>query len=147
MSVGRIVVANGPNLNLQGSREPEIYGRTTLTEIEDAMRRRASAFGVEIVFKQSNHEGHLIDFLQAEAPGSRGVVINPGALSHYSHALYDCLRSLPVPVIEVHLSNVFARPEGFRRTSVTAAAAVGVISGLGARGYLFALEHFLDRDE
>ncbi len=141
----RVIVANGPNLNLLGSREPEIYGRQTLADIERQVRARASDRGCEVAFFQTNHEGELLDFLQHEAPGTAGVVLNPGAFSHYSYALYDCLRALTVPVVEVHISNVHARPERFRRESVTAAAAAGMITGLGAGGYLLAMDWLLDR--
>jgi 3-dehydroquinate dehydratase-2 len=143
----KIVVANGPNLNLLGSREPEIYGSQTLADLEAQARDLASKRGCDVAFFQTNSEGELLDFLQREAPGSVGVVLNPGAFSHYSYALYDCLRALPVPVVEVHISNVHARREEFRHESVTAAAAAGVIAGLGARGYLLAMEWLLDRDK
>ena len=143
----KIVVANGPNLNLLGTREPEVYGTTALADIESALRARAGDLGCEIVFFQSNHEGELLDRLQAEAPGAHGLIINPGAFSHSSYALYDCLRWMPVPIVEVHISNVYRRAEGFRTHMVTAPASTGVISGLGARGYLLALEYLVDRDQ
>lgn len=143
----RVLVVNGPNLNLLGGREPEIYGTTTLAEIETAVRRRANELGSEVCWFQSNSEGAILDFLQAEAPASTGVVLNAGALTHSSHALYDCLKALGCPVVEVHLSNIHARSESFRSRSVTASAAVGVITGLGPRGYLMALEYLIDRDE
>ena len=142
-----IVVGNGPNLNLQGVREPEIYGRETLADIEAMLQSRARERGAELAFFQTNHEGELIDRLQRESQSAAGIVLNPGAFTHYSYALYDCLKALTVPVIEVHLSNLFRRPEGFPRSSVTAPAARGVISGLGPRGYLFALEYLLDLDQ
>lgn len=140
----RAVVANGPNLNTLGAREPEIYGTETLEEISARVRARASELGMEAVFFQTNHEGELIDRLQTEAPGSAGVIINPGAFSHYSYALYDCLRAVGVPVVEVHLSNIHARTERFRRRSVTATAARAIISGLGGRGYVVALEYLAE---
>ena len=143
----RVLVANGPNLNLLGKREPEVYGTQTLADIEAAVRARAAELGCEIEFFQSNHEGGLIDWLHEHAPGAGGVIVNPGAFSHYSYALYDCLRWVPAPVVEVHLSNLYARPEEFRRRSVTAAAAKGLISGLGARGYVLALEYLIDNHE
>ena len=142
----RIIVANGPNLNLLGSREPEIYGTETLADVERLLRRRAEAAGVELDFFQTNHEGVMLDRLQAEAPGSGGVIINPGALTHQSYALYDCLKALAVPVLEVHLSNLHARAEAFRPHSLTAPAAAGVIMGLGSQGYVLALEWFIDRN-
>lgn len=143
----RLLLVNGPNLGLLGRREPEIYGTTTLADIEEMATRRASELGCTIECFQSNSEGAILDFLQERAPGASGVVLNGGALTHYSYALYDCLRALAVPVVEVHLSNIHARQEEFRALSVTARAAVGVIAGLGPRGYLFAMEYLIDRDQ
>lgn len=143
----RLLIVNGPNLNLLGTREPDIYGTTTLDEIEAMVRRRAQELGCDAVCFQSNSEGALLDFLHREAPASSGIVLNPGALTHYSYALYDCLRALRTPVVEVHLSNLHSRQETFRTQDVTAAAAVGVIQGLGPRGYLMAMEYLVDRDE
>ena len=143
----RFLIVNGPNLNLLGTREPHIYGKTTLAEIEAMVRGRARELGCEAVCFQSNSEGAIIDFLHKEAPASWGVVLNPGALTHSSYPLYDCLRGLGIPVVEVHLSNLHARAESFRTQDVTAPAAVGVIQGLGARGYLMAMEYLVDRDE
>jgi 3-dehydroquinate dehydratase-2 len=137
--VKRIVVVHGPNLNLLGKREPEVYGKRSLEELNQVVRNRADELGLEVTVFQSNHEGELIDFLQREGPGSIGIVINPGALSHYSLALYDCLQALALPVVEVHLSNIHAREE-FRSKSVTARAARGVITGLGFSGYELAME-------
>jgi 3-dehydroquinate dehydratase-2 len=134
-----ILVVNGPNLNLLGEREPEIYGRTTLAEIEALVRDACKAWGLSVKAFQSNHEGALIDFLQEHRKTARGVVINPGALTHTSYALHDCLKAIPAPAIEVHLSNVHQREE-FRRTSVIASACRGQIVGLGMRGYLLAAE-------
>ena len=136
----KIVVVHGPNLNLLGKREPHIYGTRSLEDLNKAVRDKASMLGVEVATFQSNHEGEIIDFLQKEAPGSAGIVINPGAFSHYSLAIYDCLQALAVPVVEVHLSNIHAREE-FRSKSVTARAARGVIAGLGFTGYELALEY------
>jgi 3-dehydroquinate dehydratase-2 len=133
------VVVNGPNLNLLGKREPHIYGTRTLEDLEGVVTEKAKELGFDVVFFQSNDEGGIIDFLQLHAPGSAGIVINPGALSHYSLALYDCLQALALPVVEVHLSNIHAREE-FRSRSVTARAARGVIAGLGFLGYEMALE-------
>lgn len=135
----RVVIVNGPNLNLLGKREPHIYGTRSHADLVKALRAKARKLGVEVTVFQSNHEGELIDFLQKEAPGSLGIVINPGALSHYSLALFDCLQSLAVPTVEVHISNIHAREE-FRSKSVTARAATGVITGLGFTGYLLAMD-------
>ena len=135
----KVVVVHGPNLNLLGKREPHIYGTRSLDDLNEIVRKKASALGLEVTAFQSNHEGELIDFLQKEGPGSAGVVINPGALSHYSLALFDCLQALGLPVVEVHISNIHAREE-FRSKSVTARAAKGVITGLGFKGYELALE-------
>ena len=135
----RVVVVNGPNLNLLGQREPEIYGTRSLDDLNKTVEAKAKELGWDVSLFQSNHEGQIIDFLQQHAPGSVGVVINPGALSHYSLALYDCLQALALPVVEVHISNIHAREE-FRSHSVTARAARGVITGLGFAGYELALE-------
>ena len=136
----KIVVVNGPNLNLLGKREPEIYGTRSMADLLKSVRAKARALGVQVSVFQSNHEGEIIDFLQKEAAGSAGIVINPGALSHYSLALYDCLQALAVPAVEVHISNIHAREE-FRSKSVTARAARGVITGLGFTGYELAMEY------
>jgi 3-dehydroquinate dehydratase-2 len=146
--VKKLLVVSGPNLNLLGSREPDVYGRTTLAEIEAMVKERVAGAGHEALCFQSNSEGAILDFLQREAPTAFGIVLNPGALTHYSYALYDCLRALRTPVVEVHLSNLYARSqtEHFRSRNVTAPAAVGVITGLGPRGYLLAVEYLLDRD-
>ena len=141
--MSRVAVANGPNLNTLGTREPEIYGRQSLSDIESLVRARAQELGAELDWFQSNHEGELIDWLQEHGRGAAGVILNPAALTHYSYALYDCLRALEAPVVEVHLSNLHSRPEPFRHVSVTAPAARGVISGLGPRGYVLALEYLL----
>jgi 3-dehydroquinate dehydratase II len=140
--VKKIVVVHGPNLNLLGKREPHIYGTRSLDDLNKAVRDKASKLGVEVATFQSNHEGEIIDFLQKEGPGSAGIIINPGAFSHYSLAIYDCLQALAVPVVEVHLSNIHAREE-FRSKSVTARAARGVITGLGFAGYDLALEYLV----
>jgi 3-dehydroquinate dehydratase-2 len=138
----KVVVVHGPNLNLLGTREPHIYGSRSLDDLNETIRDKAKKLGVEVSVFQSNHEGEIIDFLQREAPGSAGIVINPGAFSHYSLAIYDCLQALAAPVVEVHLSNIHAREE-FRSKSVTARAARGVITGLGFAGYELALEYLV----
>jgi 3-dehydroquinate dehydratase-2 len=135
-----IYVLNGPNLNLLGLREPEIYGSDTLDEIAGRLEDKALALGVAIDMRQSNHEGHLIDWLhEAQAKGAKAVLLNAGGYSHTSVALHDAVKAIDVPVIEVHLSNPQAR-ESFRRRSLIAAAAKGTISGFGALGYELALD-------
>jgi len=135
-----ILLVNGPNLNLLGEREPEVYGTETLDDVERIVREACAAYGVEVVAFQSNAEGAILDFLQEHRREARGVVINPGALTHTSYALHDCLRALPCPAIEVHLSNVHAREE-WRRRSVVAPACAGQIAGLGTAGYHYAATH------
>ncbi|HNP69771.1 MAG TPA: type II 3-dehydroquinate dehydratase [Kouleothrix sp.] len=138
----KILLLHGPNLNMLGRREPAIYGHTTLAQIDAAVRERAESAGATLLALQSNHEGALIDFIQAEGWDADGVIINPGALTHYGLALRDALASLSAPIVEVHLSNVYKR-EAFRHTSVVAPVASGQIAGLGWRGYLLALEWLL----
>ena len=141
----RILVLHGPNLNLLGTREPEVYGRTTLADIHAMMEARARAMGVQIESFQSNSEGGLIDRVQAAgAEGIEFIIINPGGYTHTSVALRDALAAVSIPFVEVHLSNIFAR-EAFRHHSHFSAIAVGVICGLGAQGYALALEAALAR--
>jgi 3-dehydroquinate dehydratase-2 len=135
-----ILVLHGPNLNLLGTREPSIYGRATLAEVDRRITEHAASRGATVVCRQSNHEGQLVDWIQsAGTEGFGAIVFNPGALSHYSIAIRDAVASVQVPVIEVHLSNIHARDE-FRRHSVVAAAAVGQISGFGPTSYLLGVD-------
>jgi 3-dehydroquinate dehydratase-2 len=135
-----IYVLNGPNLNLLGLREPEIYGSDTLDDIGERLEARAKGLGLAIDMRQSNHEGHLIDWLhEANARGAKAVLLNAGGFTHTSVALHDAIKSIQVPVIEVHLSNPQAR-ESFRRRSLVATAAKGTIAGFGALGYELALD-------
>jgi 3-dehydroquinate dehydratase-2 len=134
-----IWILNGPGLNLLGEREPAVYGTTTLAEIVERCRKRAAEFGFEVEARQTNHEGELVGWLQDARRGAAGVVLNPAALSHYSFAVRDAVVSAQVPVVEVHISNIHAREE-WRTRSVISAAAKGVIAGLGAQGYVLAVE-------
>lgn len=143
--MARILVLHGPNLNLLGRREPEIYGRTTLADIHQTMEARARAHGVQIESYQSNSEGELIDRIQsAAAEGIEFIIINPGAYSHTSIAIPDALKGVAIPYIEVHISNIYAR-EPFRHHSHFSAGAAGVVCGLGAQGYELALDAALAR--
>ena len=134
-----VYVLNGPNLNLLGLREPEIYGRTSLADIEKMVAVRAKALGFPVVFRQSNHEGELVDWIQEARTSASGVIINAGAYTHTSVAIHDALRALDKPIVEVHLSNPNAR-EGFRHTSYIGLVADGVIAGFGANSYVLAIE-------
>lgn len=134
----RILVLNGPNLNLLGEREPDVYGAARLADIEAAISSLADEIGVEVIFAQSNHEGVLIDALHEARQTCHAVVFNPGAFTHYSYALRDAVSSIRIPVVECHLSNIHAR-ESFRSTSVIAPVCVGQISGLGVTSYMLAL--------
>jgi len=135
----RVAVLNGPNLNLLGEREPEIYGAVTLAQIEAALRERARALGVECVFSQTNHEGELVDAIQKLKGSADGALVNAAAFTHTSLAVRDALLAVRVPFVEVHLSNIFAR-EPERRRSVLADAAVGVVAGFRADSYRLGLE-------
>ena len=136
----KIYILNGPNLNLLGEREPEIYGRSSLKDIEKSLNKIAKTNNLEIVFEQSNHEGELIELIQTASKESKGIIINPAGYTHTSIAIYDALLSSKLPIIEVHLSNIHAR-EQFRHHSVIADIAIGQIVGLGSHSYLFALEY------
>ncbi len=139
MSDATILILNGPNLNLLGVREPETYGTDTLADIEEACLERAAALGVAVDFRQSNHEGQLVDWIQEARDGADAIVINAGGYTHSSVAILDALRAASLPIIEVHLSNIFRR-EHFRHRSYVSLAATGLICGLGAHGYLLALD-------
>jgi len=134
-----IYVLNGPNLNMLGLREPAVYGRESLVDVEKRAQARAKALGLTIVFRQSNSEGELVGWIQEARDKARGIILNAGAYSHTSIAILDALQAAELPVIEVHLSNIFRR-EPYRRHSYVSLAARGVICGLGAKGYELALE-------
>jgi 3-dehydroquinate dehydratase-2 len=135
----RILVLNGPNLNLLGKREPEIYGKTTLADIEKAVRAKAATLGASVDFRQSNHEGEIVDWIHSAIGNFGVIIINAGAYTHTSVALRDAIAAGKVPCIEVHLSNIYAREE-FRHKSLLAPVCRGQISGFGANSYLYAVE-------
>ena len=139
MARATIFVLNGPNLNMLGVREPHLYGTDTLADIEAACAERAGELGLEIDFRQSNHEGQIVDWIQEARQGADGVVINPAGFTHTSVAVHDALKLLEVPVIEVHLSNIHRREE-WRHHSYISLVATGIIMGLGSQGYLLALD-------
>jgi 3-dehydroquinate dehydratase-2 len=134
-----IYVLNGPNLNMLGLREPAVYGRESLVDVERRAQTRAKALGLTIAFRQSNDEGELVTWIQEARDKARGIILNAGAYSHTSIAILDALQAAELPVIEVHLSNIFRREE-YRQHSLVSLAARGVICGLGAKGYELALE-------
>ena len=134
-----LLILNGPNLNLLGTRQPEVYGDTTLADIEALCQTKAEALGVSLTFAQTNHEGEMVDMLHAVVGTHHGVILNAGAYTHTSVALMDAISSIMLPVIELHLSNVHAREE-FRKTSYISRVAVGQICGFGAAGYPLAMD-------
>jgi 3-dehydroquinate dehydratase-2 len=135
----KILIIHGPNLNMLGKREKSIYGEKTLQQIDALLKKEARALGVDVLTFQSNHEGALVDFVQEQAGSARGIIINPGALTHYGFSLLDALVDSKLPVIEVHLSNIHQREE-WRAKSIIAPVAQGQISGLGWRGYVAAVQ-------
>ena len=137
-----IYILNGPNLNLLGEREPEIYGSESIDDIQKLTEQFAKSKNTEIIFKQTNHEGELIEMIQDARKKSDGLIINPAGYTHTSVAIYDALLSLDIPIIEVHISNIYKR-EKFRHSSYVSMAANSVISGFGIDGYIFALESML----
>ena len=139
----RILVINGPNMNLLGIRQPEIYGRDTYDSLLDMLRAEAKALGVSVSFYQSNHEGAIIDKIHAADGAYDAIIINPAAYTHYSYAILDALKAVDVPAYEVHISRIDRR-EPFRAVSVTAPACVGQLYGHGFQGYLMAMDHFLE---
>jgi 3-dehydroquinate dehydratase-2 len=139
----RIFILNGPNLNLIGSREPEIYGADTLAAIEESLREQAAESGLEIAFRQTNHEGVLVDWIQEARDAASALILNAGAYTHTSVAILDALRALPLPIVEVHLSNIFKR-EPFRHHSYVSPAVTGVICGFGAQSYRLALAAIIE---
>ncbi len=136
---GSIFILNGPNLNLLGTREPDIYGAVTLASLEEMCEKRATEHGYEVVFRQSNSEGELVGWIQEAGADGAALVLNAGAYTHTSVAILDALKATDMPIIEVHLSNVFAR-EAFRHNSYVSPAATGVICGLGGAGYEYAID-------
>ncbi|WP_340236827.1 type II 3-dehydroquinate dehydratase [Sulfitobacter pontiacus] len=134
-----ILILNGPNLNLLGTRQPEVYGKTTLADVEALCREKAKTLGFDVAFEHSNHEGTLVDLIHAAKGKHAGIVLNAGAYTHTSIALMDAIASVELPVVEVHLSNIHAREE-FRHRSYIAPVALGQICGFGAQGYLMALD-------
>lgn len=141
--MSKILLVNGPNLNLLGQRRPEIYGTTSLKQLEALLTQAAAAAGYQLIVFQSNHEGEIIDFIHSEAPSAQGLIINPGALGHYSYAIRDAIEAVGIRTIEVHISDVHAR-EKFRHELVLTPVCVKQIVGQGIGGYHTALKWFLD---
>lgn len=144
--MSKILVINGPNLNKLGERNPDLYGATTLNQLETDLSEQAGRLNVEVEFFQSNSEGSIVDFIQANARTANGIIINPGALTHYGYSLRDSLEDTMLPIVEVHLTNIYSR-ESWRHKSVVAPIARGQVSGLGTRGYFMALEYLANQIE
>jgi 3-dehydroquinate dehydratase II len=144
MAMNPIYVLNGPNLNLLGQREPQLYGSTTLRDIETRLRTRAAKLGLSVDFRQSNHEGELIDWVHEARQRASGIIVNAAGLTHSSVALLDALLAADLPIVEVHLTNIYRR-EAFRHHSYVSQAATGIICGLGAKGYELALDALAER--
>lgn len=140
----KILVLNGPNLNLTGLREPTHYGSATLDEINSALSEAAASLGIDTVFFQSNHEGDIIDYIHSAIDNFDGIILNAGAFTHYSYAIRDAIAAVKVPTVEVHMSNVHAREE-FRHTSVIAPVCIGSIAGFGSFSYHLALAALIER--
>lgn len=138
----KILIINGPNLNMLGTRQPEIYGDETLADVEERLEALAESVGLEVEFFQSNHEGEIVTRIQQAREGYEGVIINAGGYTHTSVAIHDAIKMVGVPVIEVHISNIYAR-EQFRHHSLISPVASGIIAGLGTKGYELALKSFL----
>lgn len=138
----RVLVIHGPNLNLLGQREPGIYGAQTLAALDESLHALAGQLGAALTIRQSNHEGVIIDWIHAAAVDHDGIIINPGGYTHTSVAIHDALRAVPVPAIEVHITNLYRR-ESLRHSSLTGVACLGVIMGLGAASYHLALRHLV----
>jgi 3-dehydroquinate dehydratase-2 len=144
--MSKILVINGPNLNKLGERNAELYGTITLKQLESALSDQASSLNTEVEFFQSNSEGSIVDFIQANAHSADGIVINPGALTHYGYSLRDSLEDSRLPIVEVHLTNIYSR-ESWRHQSVIAPIARAQVSGLGPHGYLMAIEYLNNQIE
>jgi 3-dehydroquinate dehydratase II len=134
-------VLNGPNLNLLGQREPEVYGHDTLADIEALCRAEAEAVGLDLMFRQTNAEHEMVEWIQAARTGAAGIVINPAAFSYAAYPVLDALKMVDCPVIEVHISNIHRRDEAWRAKSIMTAVSTGIISGLGTHGYALAVRH------
>ncbi len=142
----KIMVINGPNLNMLGTREPEIYGEKTYSDLENYIEKHAQSKGAEAIVVQSNSEGEIIDFIHYALGSCDAIVINPAAYTHYSYAIYDALKTVDIPAIEVHISDIHSREE-FRQKSVTAPACIEQISGLGFDGYTLAIDHLIENSK